>query len=237
MSRTATLLLVEDDEVASGFLADNLAADGYSVLTAHTLSAAQRLLATRILDLAVIDLSLPDGDGLELLRAVRGADGVVDRVDPDLPLIVVSGRGSDVERLRGYERGCDEYVVKPVFYPELRARIEVLLRRRTRTPGRGRVRVGPIELDARSRQAWLEGAPLKLSSKEFSLLRVLVGDPSRAFSREELLREVWGFETPCQTRTVDSHASRLRKKLAGGGDRFVINVWGIGYRLLDPTLR
>lgn len=237
MSCNATLLLVEDDEIASAFLADNLTADGYAVLSASTTDAARRLLATRTVDLAIIDLGLPDGDGLELIECVREADGLADRIDPNLPLVVVSGRGTDVERLRGFERGCDEYVMKPVFYPELRARIAAVLRRRIRPAAGAWVRVGPIELDARARQAWLAGDPLKLSSKEFGLLRTLLGDPSRVFSREELLRDVWGFESPCQTRTVDTHASRLRKKLSGGGDRFIINVWGIGYRLLDPAPR
>lgn len=237
MACNFTLLLVEDDELTGAFLADNLTADGYTVLTADTVASARRLLGTRTVELAIVDLGLPDGDGLELLRRVRGADGVADRVDPDLPLVVLSGRGSDIERLRGFERGCDEYLVKPVFYPELRARIAALLRRRGRTSRGSRLRVGPIEIDSLSRQAWLDGEPLRLSTKEFSLLRTLSADPGRVFSREELLREVWGYTSPCHTRTVDSHASRLRKKLSGGGDRFVINAWGVGYRLLDPAPR
>jgi DNA-binding response OmpR family regulator len=232
-----TILVVDDDRSSRAFLADNLTADGYEVLEAGTISAAQRLLSTSSLDLAIVDLGLPDGDGLGLLALVRESSQLLARIDATLPMIVISGRDSAVDRLRGFERGCDDYVTRPYSYPELRARVAALLRRRMPTPTLARLRVGPLEVDALARQAWLDGERLTLSSKEFGLLRALVSEPERVFTREELLRAVWGWDEAtaagAYTRTLDSHASRLRRKLAVDGVRFVVNVWGVGYRLTD----
>ena len=119
----ATILLVEDHRATRTFLADNLAADGYETLEAESAGDAQRLMETKFPDLAIVDLGLPDRDGLELLRHVRESDRVTGRIDPDLPLLVLSGRTGELDRLRGFERGCDDYVVKPFSYPELHARI------------------------------------------------------------------------------------------------------------------
>lgn len=232
----ATILVVEDDSATRRFLADNLGADGYSPLEAESISDAQLLMETRFPDLAIVDLMLPDGDGLELLRQVREADRLWDRVDPELPVLVLSGRASELDRLRGYGKGCDDYVTKPFSYQELQARLAALLRRTGRRPGSGRLRVGPLELDPLSRQVWLHGERIELSKKEFALLRALADEPTRVRTREELLRGVWGFRSLGATRTIDSHAYRLRKKLNTGGDRFVINVWGVGYRLIDGGL-
>ncbi len=237
MNCSARILLVDDDAVGTRFLADNLCADGFEVLSAGTATAALRLLSAGNLDLAVIDLGLPDGDGLELIGLVRGADRLLGRLDPELPLVIVSGRASEVDRVRGLERGADDYVCKPYSYAELLHRIRARLRPPDRGRAGARTRVGPIELDALARQAWLDGEPLKLTSKEFSLLRTLASDPSRVFTREELLALVWGWVEPVAgtTRTLDGHALRLRRKLGAGGGRFVINVWGVGYRLTDAT--
>jgi DNA-binding response OmpR family regulator len=231
------ILLVEDDPIARSFLADNLCADGFEVLCAETAVAAQRLLFTNFLDLALIDLGLPDGDGLELLELVRGADRSLGRVDPELPLIVLSGRAAEVDRVRGFDRGADDYVCKPFSYPELLRRINLRLRRASQAKAGARLRVGALELDAFSRQAWLGGSPLALSSKEFSLLRTLASDPTRVFTRDELLRLVWGWIEPAagSTRTLDGHASRLRRKLDAGGAQMIVNVWGVGYRLTDAA--
>jgi DNA-binding response OmpR family regulator len=229
----ATILIVEDHRATRTFLADNLSVDGYELLEADCARDAQRLMETKFPDLAIVDLGLPDLDGLELLRLVRDTDRVAGRLDPDLPLLVLSGRVGELDRLRGFDRGCDDYMIKPFSYPELRARIIALLRRSRRRPGSGRLRIGPLELDPLARQVWLHGERLVLSKKEFALLRALAGDPIRVFTREELLRGVWGFRSLGTTRTLDSHASRLRKKLNGAGDKFVVNVWGVGYRLVD----
>jgi DNA-binding response OmpR family regulator len=234
-SAAATLLLVEDDPATRRFLADNLSADGYELLEADGADDAHRLMETRFPDLAIVDLGLPDRDGLELIRQIREADRIAGRLDPDLPLLVVSGRVGELDRLRGFERGCDDYVAKPFSYSELRARIAALLRRNRRRPGCGRLRIGPLELDPLARSVWLRGERLALSKKEFALLRALAGDPTRVFTREELLRGVWGYRSIGRTRTLDSHASRLRKKLTVAGDTFVVNVWGVGYRLADPA--
>jgi DNA-binding response OmpR family regulator len=236
MEATATILLAEDHLLTRTFLAENLHADGYSVLEAETAREAEELLESEFPDLAIIDLGLPDGDGLELLRLVRAAEPTAGRIDPDLPLVVLSGRSTELDRLRGFERGADDYVVKPFSYTELRARVVALLRRSRRRPGSGRVRVGNLEVDALSRHVWLRGEPLALSNKEFALLRALASDPGRVFTREELLRSVWGFRALGATRTLDSHACRLRKKVNARGDRYIVNVWGIGYRLVDGPM-
>ena len=235
-AQSATILVVEDHETTRRFLADNLSADGYEVIEAEQLSAARRLLESAFPDLAILDLGLPDGDGLELLAHVRAADRVAGRLDPDLPLLVLTGRAGELDRLRGFDRGCDDYVVKPFSYHELSARVRALLRRTQRRPAAGRVRVGSLELDPLSRQVWVRGEPISLSNKEFALLRALAGQPTKVFTREELLRGVWGFMAMGQTRTLDSHAFRLRRKLNRSGDRFVVNVWGVGYRLVDGGL-
>jgi DNA-binding response OmpR family regulator len=233
----ATILIVEDHRATRTFLADNLSADGYEILEAETLGEAEHLVRTQYPDLAIVDLSLPDRDGLELLRHVRESDRVAGRVDPDLPILILSGRSGELARLRGFERGCDDYIVKPFSYPELHARVGALLRRNRRRPQNGRIRVGPLELDVVSRRVWMNGEPVALSKKEFALLRALAADPTRVFTREELLRSVWGFRTLGATRTLDSHACRLRNKLKVGGARFVINVWGVGYRLIDGGVK
>ncbi len=232
----ATILVVEDHRLTRTFLADNLSADGHDVLEADSIADALRLMEKGFPDAAIVDLGLPDGDGLELLREVREADRVAGKLDPDLPMLVLTGRGGDLDRLRGFHRGADDYVLKPFSYQELHARIGALLRRSRRRPGMGKLRVGPLEIDSVTRDVRLHGERIVLSKKEFALLRALAGDPTRVYTREELLRSVWGFRTMCATRTLDSHAFRLRRKLGGAGERFVVNVWGVGYRLLDGSV-
>ncbi len=232
-SGSPLILIVEDHRPTRRFLADNLAVDGYELLEAETGAEAQRLMETRFPDLALIDLGLTDLDGLDLIRRVRESDRIAGRIDPELPILILSGRAGDLDRLRGFDRGADDYVVKPFSYGELRARIGALLRRSQRRAGGRRLRIGELEIDTVSRQVRLHGEPVHLSKKEFALLRALAADPTRVFTREELLRGVWGFRVLGSTRTLDSHASRLRKKLNAHGDRLVINVWGVGYRLID----
>jgi DNA-binding response OmpR family regulator len=232
----ATILLLEDDPTTRRFLHANLAADGYAVLECSTVAEAEWLIETQFPDLALLDLTLPDGDALDLIRRVRESDRAVAGTDPALSLIVISGRTDELDRLRGFSRGVDDYVCKPFSYPELLARIEALLWRTEMRPARGRQRIGPLEIDSVSRRAWVNGEVVKLSTKEFSLLRTLAADPDRVFTREELMRGVWGYRAIGSTRTVDSHASRLRRKLSIGGASFVVNCWGVGYRLTDGPL-
>ena len=185
----------------------------------------------------VVDMELPDGDGLELLEFVRDAGNGESRVDPGLPLILTSLNASPLDRMRGLERGCDDYLPRRYAYTELRARIAALLRRRHRLAINSRIRVGTLEVDALSRQAWVGGEQVLLSSKEFSLLHALAREPGRVFKRAELMAMVWGWSDGShaahRTRTLDSHASRLRRKLAAHGASYVINVWAVGYRLID----
>ena len=230
---SATLLLIEDDPLVREFLTDNLTADGYAVLTAETLADGLRLLEYKRPDLALVDVGLPDGSGLDLVTRVRAADRVATRLDPSLPLLIVSGRAGELDRLRGFDRGCDDFVAKPFSYGELRRRIEALLRRAGERQGRGRLRVGELEIDPASREVHVRGQRVALSQKEFALLLALAAEPTRVFTKEELLRDVWGFRSLGTTRTLDSHACRLRHKLGAAGDRFVVNVWGVGYRLVD----
>jgi DNA-binding response OmpR family regulator len=229
----ATLLLVEDDPVVRTFLADNLTADGYELLVADNVRDALRALEYKRPDLAVIDIRLPDGSGLELIRQVRAADGIASRLDPTLPLVILSGCAADLDRVRGFEFGADDYVPKPFSYGELRLRIAAVLRRTQERVHRGRMRVGALEIDPAARIATLRGERLDLAAKEFALLRALAAAPTRVFTKEELLRDVWGYRSNGHTRTLDSHACRVRRKLGRDGDRFVVNVWGVGYRLVD----
>ncbi len=229
----STILVVEDDDATRAFLADNLVADGYDVLVADTARHGLRLLETKFPDLALIDVGLPDGTGLDLVRRVREADGVTTRIDPHLPLVLVSGRSGELDRLRGFDRGADDYVCKPFAYGELRARVAALLRRTQRRVGAGRLRVGPIVLDPAAREVLVHDERVELSQKEFALLRHLATEPTRVFTKQELLRTVWGFQSLGRTRTLDTHACRLRAKLGRRGDRFIVNVWGVGYRLVD----
>jgi DNA-binding response OmpR family regulator len=228
----ASVVVCEDDAPTLELLCDNLASDRFGVLPAPSASDALRLCRYKHPDLMLLDLSLPDASGLDVLREIRESDGVASRFDPLLPVIVLTGRGADEDRVRGLESGADDYVVKPFHYGELRARIAAVLRRVDRRRS-GPIRVGDVVVDPGRRRAWVEGREVKLSNKEFSLLRVLSSDPHRVFSKRELLGEVWGFRMPTKTRTLDSHASRLRRKLDPEGARFVINCWGVGYRLLD----
>jgi len=236
MTERTAILVVEDDAPTRTFLADNLTADGYQMLVAGTLRDALRTLEYHRVDLAIVDLGLPDGSGLELLRKVRETGGAGARLDPRLPLLVLSGRAGETDRVRGFERGCDDFLTKPFSYSELRLRLAALLRRTRERPAEGRLRVGKLELDPVSRDVRLRGARVTLSQKEFALLQRLAAEPTRVFTKAELLRDVWGFQAFGATRTLDSHACRLRQKLSARGDRFVVNVWGVGYRLIDGAV-
>ncbi|MFL5782166.1 MAG: response regulator transcription factor [Thermoleophilaceae bacterium] len=225
-----SLLVVEDDAATRDFLVENLVADGFSVASAGEPGEALRAIELRRPDLVLLDLLLGGGNGLTVLDQVRAADGLGSRLDPDLPVVVVSARGAEVDRVRGFARGADDYLVKPFSYPELVARVRAVLRRARRRPGRGLLRAGELTVDPLTRSVRLAGRPVALSGKEFGLLRALAGEPERVFSKAELLRDVWGYRAPGASRTVDAHACRLRRKL---GRRYVVNVRGVGYRLVE----
>jgi len=182
-------------------------------------------------------------DGFRLVRDDGRPDlvlvGTVAAVDEyrrrhgDVPVIVLGDPDSDaIDCVRALERGCDDFVPRPFDYEELLARIRAVLRR-TAPPPHAVVRAGAIEVDRVTRRVRVAGRGVALAGKEYELLLALLGDPERVFTKEELLRDVWGYRSLGRTRTLDSHASRLRRKLqAGRDDRFVVNVWGVGYRLL-----
>jgi DNA-binding response OmpR family regulator len=228
----ATVVVCEDDEPTLELLCDHLSADRYEVLPAPAASDALRLCHYKQPDLLLLDLILPDAAGLDVLREIRAADGATSRFDPELAVIVLSGRGSEDDRVRGLREGADDYVVKPVHYPELVARLAAVLRRR-RGPREGPRRIGELVIDPATRSVRVDGRPVELANKEFALLRALASDPTRVYTKEELLRDVWGFRSLGRTRTLDSHASRLRRKLDPEHSRFIHNCWGVGYRLID----
>jgi DNA-binding response OmpR family regulator len=230
-----TILVVEDDDATRDFLADHLSADSYGVVTAASGRQALKLLEVKDCDLVLLDVMLPDASGFELCRRLRAADGIAQRIDPETPVIMLSGRASETDRVRGFARGADDYIAKPFSYPELAARISAVLRRARARRERGVVRVGELLIDPAAREVKLGEQPVELSAKEFALLHTLASDPTRVFTKEQLLRDVWGFKLMGSTRTLDSHASRLRRKLTpgSGGRRWIVNVWGVGYRLTD----
>src|SRR4029077_4002358 len=154
--------------------------------------------------------------------------------DRDVPVIVLGeARADAVDRVHAFERGCDDFVPRPFHYEELVARIHAVLRRAQ--PGiRERLAAGPLAIDRAARRVTVDGLTVALSAKEYEMLVKLAPQPSRVFSKEELLRDVWGFRSLGRIRTLDSHASRLRRKLAAAAPgALVVNVWGVGYRLLD----
>jgi DNA-binding response OmpR family regulator len=227
----ASLVVCEDDDVTLDLLCEHLAADRFGVMPAPCASDALRLCRYNHPDLLLLDLSLPDASGLDVLREIREADGVDSRFDPRLPVIVLTGRSGETDRVRGLDSGADDYLVKPFRYPELRARIGAVLRRRKQPQG-GPQRVGDLVIDPVRRQVTVGEREVALTRKEFDLLSVLASDPTRVFTKEELLDAVWAYRGPSKTRTLDSHASRLRRSLDPEKGRFVVNCWGWGYRLI-----
>jgi DNA-binding response OmpR family regulator len=229
-----TVVVCEDDEPTRELLVENLEADRYRALAAPTAADALRHCRYKQPDLLLLDLALPDGNGLDVLRRIRASDGAAAEFDSGLPVLILSGRGSDADRVRGLRAGAQDYVVKPFFYPELLARVENLLA--ARGPERaGPVRVGPLTVDVATRMVQVGEREVSLANKEFELLRALAAEPSRVFTKHELLRDVWGYEAAGRTRTLDSHASRLRRKLDPERGRFVVNCWGVGYRLVEAA--
>ena len=226
---SASILVVDEDASARLALARDLATDGYQVTQTGSRVGALQLLAARPAELVIADLN---GQTLALLDGLRaGSEGV----DPTTPVLALTRERGALARIRVLERGGDAVLTRPVAYLELRGHVRALLRRNSapRTPQR--ISVGGLTIDRRSRRVDVDGRPLALSAKEFALLWALATDPGRVFGKPELLRDVWGIRDPLKTRTLDSHACRVRTKLAAAGVRMVINVWGVGYRLADDA--
>jgi DNA-binding response OmpR family regulator len=230
---STALLLAEPEPATRGYLERNLTDDGFAVLGAAAGAEALALAERARPDLVLLESQLGDVSGAELCRRLR--EGEPGRSwNRDVPVIVLGDSDADaIDRVRAFARGCDDYVVRPFAYEELVARIRAVLRRAA--PGEGdRIEAGGLAIDKATRRVTVNGERVVLSGKEYELLVKLAGEPTRVFSKEQLLREVWGFRSPGRTRTLDSHASRLRRKLAReGAGRYVINIWGVGYKLLD----
>jgi DNA-binding response OmpR family regulator len=233
MASPQTILVVDEDEICRSFLADNLGADGYHVMSAGTRDHALALLASRPAHLVVADIN---GQTLGLLDAIRGAGGLRDGIDSSVPLLVLSARAGELARVRALERGADDVLAKPFSYSELHARIRAVIRRCHERP-RHVIRAGGLVIDRGARRAWVGETELELSPKEFELLATLAAEPERVYTKEELLRSIWGLGSWARTRTLDSHSFRLRQKLtrAGAGE-LVVNVWSVGLRLSSAAL-
>ena len=225
------VVVCEDDPPTLELLCDHLTADQYEAVPAPSAADALRHCQYRSPDLLLLDLGLPDASGLDVLREIRGAERSTGRYDSNLGVIVLSGRSREVDRVRGLDEGADDYLSKPFHFAELSARVRSVLRRRSEQRS-GSIRIGDLLIDSSRREVRVDGELIALANKEYELLLALASEPRRVFTKSELLRDVWDFKTMGRTRTLDSHASRLRRKLDPGGGRFVVNVWGVGYRLL-----
>jgi DNA-binding response OmpR family regulator len=232
-SQSQSVLVVEDDHATRAFLVENLTADGFRAVGASGAGEGLRAIEVRQPSLVVLDLGLTDGSGLALLDRVRASDGLASRIDPDVPVVVLSGRTGEADRVRSFERGADDHVCKPFLYAELLARMRALLRRAEGRRSRGVMRVGELTLDPATRAVRLSGRRVELAAKEFALLQALAEQPTRVYGKQELLRDVWGYLSPGNTRTLDAHAYRLRRKLRPSARPWVVNVRGVGYKLTE----
>ncbi|HZO62839.1 MAG TPA: response regulator transcription factor [Gaiellaceae bacterium] len=213
------VLLVEDEDAIAEPLAEALRREGFEIERVATASAA---LAAEEPDLVLLDLRLPDGDGLDVCRQLRARSSV--------PIIVVTARGEEADRVVGLELGADDYVVKPFGSRELVARIRAVTRRlHARDAPSGPLRSGDLEVDERARRALLAGRELRLTPKEFEILAVLVREPGAAVSRRRLLEEVWQTSWYGSSKTIDVHVAGLRRKLGDPG--WIETVRGVGFRL------
>jgi DNA-binding response OmpR family regulator len=230
------ILVVDADPSVGHPLVSHLRLDGYQAILAQSANHA-RLLATQLPLAAVVlgDLETPRLS-LDVLDEIRCASGAASPWDPAVPVLIVSPRTEELDLARAFEAGADDFMARPARYVELRARLRAVLRRVHPSDKRSRpLRVGPLEIDTSARKVSLGGTPIELRRLEYELLVLLASAPERVFSKEELLCSIWGYRSCAATRTVDSHASRLRRKLDGADahppGRWVINVWGVGYRL------
>ena len=223
----STILVVDDDPTVREVVTGYLSRSGLEVVEAGDGIDALRLAADHDPDLVVLDLTLPGLDGLEVFRRLRAARG-------DLPVVMLTARGDESDRVLGLEIGADDYVTKPFSSRELVLRIQSILRRAAaeRSPAESVPLVdGDLRVDRRRHEAWLADAPLALTGREFDLLSHLMSHPGQAFSRQELMRQVWGWEYGDES-TVTVHVRRLREKIEADPGRPVRlqTVWGVGYR-------
>jgi len=224
--RAVTVLIVEDDTSLARGLAHNLEYEGYRVLSAGDAESALALLPEQEVDLIVLDVMLPRMSGLDLCRALRADQART-------PIVMLTARGEEADRVLGLELGADDYVTKPFSVPELLARIKAVLRRtRQEEAAPGLCTFGTAEVDFQRFEARAGGQPVHLSPKQFGLLQYLVRHEGRPVPRAELLDEVWGYDDPPTTRTVDNHVADMRAKLEEdpANPAHILTVHGVGYK-------
>jgi DNA-binding response OmpR family regulator len=222
-----TVLVVDDEPIVREVVVRYLTREGYETLEAPDGDRARRLLEQRTPDLVVLDVMLPGVDGLELCRWIRSRS--------TLPVIMLTARGEEADRIVGLELGADDYVTKPFSPRELAARVRTVLRRSSPSAGAGdRLAFGAVELDAQTREVRKAGTELRLTAKEFDLLWFLASHPRHVFGRDQLMSRVWGYEAALDTGTVTVHVRRLREKIEDDPSRpaHLQTVWGVGYRLV-----
>jgi two-component system, OmpR family, response regulator RegX3 len=225
------VLLVEDEEAITAPLTEALEREGFRAAIAVSLAEGLQAARGSRPDIVLLDVMLPDGSGFDLLRELRA--------DERMPVIMLTARGDEADRVLGLELGADDYVVKPFSARELVARIRAVLRRTSAVaaPAPGRLRIGDLELDASARTATLDGDQLELTRKEFDLLALLMGHAGSVVSRERLIDEVWDVNWFGSTKTLDVHVSGLRKKLGDDSSdpRYLHTVRGVGFRFADSV--
>ncbi len=221
----ATVLVVDDEPIVRDVVVRYLQREGYETLEAADGLRAQELLREHEPSLVVLDLMLPGMDGLQLCQWIRGRS--------ELPVIMLTARAEEADRIVGLELGADDYVTKPFSPRELAARVRSVLRRATPSSGQvERIVHGDLELDAAAREVTKAGRLLRLTAKEFDLLWFLASHPRRVFSRDQLMDRVWDYEPAFDTGTVTVHVRRLREKIENDPSkpRHLETVWGVGYR-------
>jgi DNA-binding response OmpR family regulator len=233
-----SLLLIEDDQELVDLLVLHLQSEGFVVATAGDGPAGLELHAARPFAAVILDWMLPSLQGIDVLRAIRERD---DRT----PVLMLTARGEEADKILGLELGCDDYMTKPFSMGELAARIKALLRRVERaeelareTAGGRIIELGPLRLDHDKRKVEIQGRPVQLTVKEYDLLHTLASRPGRTFSRRQLLDLVWDQAADIYEHTVNSHINRLRNKIEANPNRpqLILTVWGIGYRFTEDHL-
>ena len=225
------ILIVEDEPDMVLGLKDNFEFEGYEVLTAADGAAGLERARTHKPDLVILDIMLPRYSGLEVCKTLRGEGFTA-------PIIMLTARGQEIDKVVGLELGADDYVTKPFSIRELLARVRAILRRSEGSKKRlSRYRFSDVELDFEIYQAKKGGEALDLSPREFELLRYLIERKGDTVSRDRLLEDVWGYESYPSTRTVDTHIAKLRAKIGDSGSepRFILTIHGTGYKFVDPS--
>ena len=229
-SEAQRVMVAVHDDLAREALIEKLAGDGYQPLPASSLGHASSRLTDNV-DAVIVDLG---ADTTHLVDIVRGAEKIA--VDQWLPILAGCASEDLFQPIRLLDRGADDVIYEPWLYLEVRARLAALLRRVNAGRTREVLRAGALRVDINARQVWIGSTEIQLTGREYDLLRVLVSDPDRVFTRGELLETVWGLGEWARTRTLDSHAARLRRRLNDVGGSWVRNVWGVGYRLTDTGI-